>query len=53
MTKWNRRNIYSEVAVVEVTRKPGMFAGDSTVTKTNKALNKGHDVVVSFPWAKI
>ena len=30
-----------------------MFAGDSIFTKTNKALNKGHDVVVCFPWVKL
>ena len=30
-----------------------MFAGDSIFTKTNKALNKGHDVVVCFPRAKL
>ena len=30
-----------------------MFVGDSIVRKTDRALNKGDDVVVCFPGAKI
>ena len=30
-----------------------MFMGDSIVRKTDRALNKGDDMVVCFPGAKI
>ena len=29
-----------------------MFVGDSIVRTINRALNKGDDVVVCFPWTK-
>ena len=30
-----------------------ILVGDSIARKTDRALNKGYDVVVCFPWAKI
>ena len=36
-----------------VRRKARVCVGDSTVRKTDRALSKGNDMVVSFPGAKI
>ena len=41
-----RRKSYSEEVIERVRRRVRMFVGDSIVRKTDKALNKGDDVVV-------
>ena len=47
-----RRKSYSEVVIEGVRRRARVFVGDSIVRKTDRALNKGDDVVVCFPGAK-
>ena len=34
-----------------VRRRARVFVGDTTVRNTDRALSKGDDVVVCFPWA--
>ena len=36
-----------------VRKRARVFVGDSIVRKTDRVLNKGDDVVVCLPWAKI
>ena len=52
-TEGIRHKSYSEVVIEGVRRKARVFVGDSIVRKTDRALNKGDDVVVCFPEAKI
>ena len=52
-TEGIRRKSYSEVVIEGVRRRARVFVGDSIVRKTDRALNKGDDVVVCFPGAKI
>ena len=44
---------YSEAVIEGVRKRARVFVGDSIVRKTNRVLNKGDDVVVCLPWAKI
>ena len=53
MTEGIRRKSYSEVVIEGVRRRARVFVRDSIVRKTDRALNKGSDVVVCFPGAKI
>ena len=53
MTEGNRHKSYSDVVIEGVVRKAGVFVGDSIFRKTDRALNKGDDVVVCFPGTKI
>ena len=47
------RKSYSEVVVEGMRKRARVFVGDSIVRKTNRVLNKGDDVVVCLPGAKI
>ena len=47
------RKSYSEAVIEGVRKRAMVFLGDSIVRKTNRVLNKGDDVVVCLPWAKI
>ena len=47
------RKIYSEAVIEWVRKRARVFVGDSIVRKTDIVLNKGDDVVVCFPEAKI
>ena len=51
-TKGIQCKSYSEVVIEGVGRRARVFVGDSVVRKTDRALNKGDDVVVWFPGAK-
>ena len=44
---------YSEAVIEGVRKRERIFVGDSIVRKTDRVLNKGDDVVVSLPGAKI
>ena len=44
---------YSAAVIEEVRKRARVFVGDSIVRKTDKVLNKGDDVVVCLPGAKI
>ena len=47
------RKIYSEEVIEGVRKRARVFVGDSMVRKTDRVLNKGYDVVVCLPGAKI
>ena len=47
------RKSYSEAAIEGVRKRTRVFVGDSIVRKTDRVLNKGDDVVVCLPGAKI
>ena len=47
------RNIYSEAVIEGVRKRARVFVGNSIVRKTDIVLNKGDDVVVCLPGAKI
>ena len=47
------RKSYSEAVIEGVSKRARVFLGDSIVRKTDKVLNKGDDVVVCLPRAKI
>ena len=47
------RKSYSEAVIEGVRKRARVFVGDSIVRKTNRVLNKGDDVVVCLPGAKI
>ena len=47
------RKSYSEVVIDGVRKRARVFVGDSIVRKTDRVLNKGDDVVVCLPGAKI
>ena len=47
------RNSYSEAMIEGVRKRARVFVGDSIVRKTDRVLNKGDDVVVCLPGAKI
>ena len=44
---------YSEAVIEGVRKRTMVFVGDSIVRKTDRVLNKGDDVVVCLPGAKI
>ena len=44
---------YSDVVIEGVSRRVSVFMGDSIVRKTDRVLNKGDDVVICLPGAKI
>ena len=48
--QWKR---YSEAVIEGVRKRVRVFVGDSIVRKTDRVLNKGDDVVVCLPEAKI
>ena len=52
-TEGIRRKSYFEVVIEGVRRRVRVFVGDLIVRKTDRALNKGDDVVVSFQETKI
>ena len=47
------RKSYSEAVIEGVRKRAWVFVGDSMVRKTDRVLNKGEDVVVCLPGAKI
>ncbi|KAI0207198.1 hypothetical protein LSAT2_008126 [Lamellibrachia satsuma] len=47
------RKSYSEAVIEGVRKRARVFVGDSIVRKTDRVLNKGDDVVVCLPGAKI
>ena len=47
------RKSYSEVVIDGMRKRARVFVGDSIVTKTDRVLNEGDDVVVCLPGAKI
>ncbi|KAI0227314.1 Adhesion G-protein coupled receptor V1 [Lamellibrachia satsuma] len=47
------RKSYSAAVIEGVRKRAGVFVGDSIVRKTDRVLNKGDDVVVCLPGAKI
>ena len=47
------RKSYSEAVIEGVKKRARVFVGDSIVRKTDRVLNKGEDVVVCLPGAKI
>ena len=47
------RKSYSEAVIGWVRKRARVFVGDSIVRKTDRVLNKGDDVVVCLPGAKI
>ena len=47
------RKSYSEAVIQEVRKRARVFMGDSIVRKTDRVLNKGDDVEVCLPGAKI
>ena len=47
------RKSYSEAVIEGVRKRVRVFVGDSIVRKTDKVLNKGDDVAVCLPGAKI
>ena len=47
------RKSYSEAVIERVRKRARVFVGDSIVRKTDRVLNKGEDVVVCLPGAKI
>ena len=48
VTEGIQRKSYSEAVIEGVRKRASVFVGDSIVRKTNRALNKGDDMVVSF-----
>ena len=48
-----RRNTYSAVVIEGFKRNSAIYVGDSIVRKTDSRLNKGEDVVVCLPGARI
>ena len=48
-----RRKKYSAAVIDGIRRKSRIFVGDSIVRKTDSRLNKGEDVVVCLPGARI
>ena len=48
-----RRKNYSAAVIDGIKRKSRIFVGDSIVRKTDSRLNKGEDVVVCLPGARI
>ena len=48
-----RRKKYSAAVIDGIKRKSRIFVGDSIVRKTDSRLNKGEDVVVCLPGARI
>ena len=48
-----QRNRYSEAVTEGVRKRAMVFWGDLIVRKTDRVLNKGDDVVVCLPGAKI
>ena len=48
-----QRKSYSEEEIEGVQKRAIVFVGDSIVRKTDRVLNKGDDVVVCLPRAKI
>ena len=51
--EWIHRKSYSEAVIEGVRKRARVFVGDSIVRKTDRVLNKGDDVVVCLPGAKI
>ena len=49
----HHRKSYSEAVIEGVRKRARVFVGDSIVKKTDRVLNKGDDVVVCLPGAKI
>ena len=47
------RKSYSEAVIEGVSKRAKVFVGDSIFMKTNRVLNKGDDIVVCLPGAKI
>ena len=47
------RKSYSEAVIEGVRKRTRVFVGDSIIRKTDRVLNKGDDVVVCLPGAKI
>ena len=47
------RKSYSAAVIEGVRKRARVFVGDSIVRKTERVLNKGDDVVVCLPGAKI
>ena len=47
------RKSYSEAVIEGVRKRARVFVGDSIFRKTDRVLNKGEDVVVCLPGAKI
>ena len=47
------RKSYSEAVIEGLRKRARVFVGDSIVRKTDRVLNKGDDVVVCLPGAKI
>ena len=45
--------LYSEAVIDGVRKRARVFVGDSIVRKTDRVLNKGDDVVVCLPGARI
>ena len=48
-----RRKTYSAAVIEGFKRNSAIFVGDSIVRKTDSRLNKGEDVVVCLPGARI
>ena len=48
-----QRKSYSEAVTEGVRKRARVFWGDLIVRKTDRVLNKGDDVEVCLPWAKI
>ena len=48
-----RRKTYSAAVIDGIKRNSTTYVGDSIVRKTDTRLNKGEDVVVCFPGARI
>ena len=53
VTEGIQRKSYSEVVIEEMRKRARVFVGDLIVLKTDRVLNKGVDVVVCLPGAKI
>ena len=47
------RKSYSEAVIEGVRKRARVFVGDSIIRKTDRSLNKGDDLVVCLPGAKI
>ena len=52
-TKGIRCKSYSDVVIEGVRRRARVFVGDSIIRKSDRAPNKGDDVVICFPGVKI
>ena len=53
VTEGIQRKSYSEAVIEGVRKRARVFVGDSIVKKTDRVLNKGDDMVVCLPGAKI